>query len=162
MAYWQRASPWGPAGASHPVSTVIGMNVVPGSTCCALAASAQQVDPGTTFIPMTVETGWLAPAGPQGLARCQYAIVLGSHQSTHGLQLQIARNYTSVYSMSKTFPDATLSALPTDQVSYNLREQQGESFRVMLSTYPDGSSSGYGQSMKAVGVRLVAIPKRGS
>jgi hypothetical protein len=125
-----------------------------------LAASSQQVDPATTFIPMTVETGWLAPTGPQGLTRLQYLLLLGQYVSNHAILIELARNYVNSYAQSVTFANAIVST--GEQVSYNPAAQQGESYRVRVSTSADGASGGYGQSAKLMGLRLVALAKRGS
>lgn len=127
-----------------------------------LAANSQQVDPSTTFIPFTLEMAWLAPAGPQGMSRVQYLILLGNYVSAHGTTIEVGRNYVGSYPMSKSFTNAITSGLGNNQVVYNLPQQQGEAYHVRISTYADGSSGSYGASMTAVGIRLVAIPKRGS
>jgi len=124
-------------------------------------ATSAGTDPSSTFIPMQLETFWLAPTGPQGLTRVQYIILLASRLSAHGIQIELARNYNNSYAQSKTFADT--STFANDQRSWNVPQQQGESFRVRVTTTADNASGqGFGASMNAVGVRLVALAKRGS
>lgn len=124
-------------------------------------AAAAGTDPSSTFIPLVLESGWLAPTGPQGLTRAQYIILLANRVSAHGTTIELARNYDNTYAQSITFPDT--STFANDQRSWNVPAQQGESFRVRVTTTADNSSGqGFGASMTAVGIRLIALAKRGS
>lgn len=127
-----------------------------------LAASAQQVDPSSTFISLLLQTGWLAPTGPQGLTRCQYLVLLASHFGQHGIEIEVARNYVDVYTMATLYPNSVLALLPNDQISYNLPQQQGESYRAIFQTYADPVPGSYDRSITASGLRLVALAKRGT
>lgn len=126
-----------------------------------LAETSQQVDPSTTYIPITIQSGWLAPTGPQGLTRVQYILLLSSYLGAHSTTLTYYKDYDESAAGSRSYSNATIIAAGKN-LSYNLPNQQGESFRVKVTTSADGSSGSYGQSMAATGIRLVAIPKRGS
>jgi hypothetical protein len=126
------------------------------------------LDLATTFVPMTLETAWLAPTGPQGLTRVRHIIPLASRVWAHGLQIDLAKNYEASvatnaanYTQTKTFGDT--SAFLNDQRDWHVPDQQGESFRVRLTTTSDQSSlDPGGNAGNFVGVRLVAAAKRGS
>lgn len=131
------------------------------SGASALQENSTYFDPGATFVSMTLETGWLHPAGLLGLLRCQYAIALVDRKDPHSLTLQVAKDYAPTYAMSKTWTNAQLVQLGFESPSMNLSQQQGAAFRAKISDASDGTPI-TGAGFNARALRLMAIAKRGS
>lgn len=146
--------------------SAIDARVVNGRYCWATATGQvyqendSSLDPASTYIPMSFETGWIYPAGQQGFCRVQRVNFLGDWKADHGLELQLAKDYSDVYSESVQFDRDTLNVLPHEQVSYHVHDQKGEAVRFRVSDYDDGGSPGEGFS--AHGVAFLAKAIRGS
>jgi hypothetical protein len=120
------------------------------------------------FVPMTLQTGWIKPAGKQGLVRVQRANVLGLQKSEHDLTLKFRKDYVDADIQTQTWISIpTLQALPQEQISMSLQQQVGEAYQFKISdAYADHGSGASppdnGQGFQARGLTLVAGVKRGS
>lgn len=113
-----------------------------------------------TYAPMTLETAWIQPSGAQGLVRVNRVMLLGQSRADHGLEIQLAKDYSDAYMMDGTWGRTTLAALSLEQVAHHLEDQKGQSFRVRVNDYTDGGTPGEG--FWTTGLLLKAKPIRGA
>ncbi|MES2359977.1 MAG: hypothetical protein V4529_16680 [Gemmatimonadota bacterium] len=121
--------------------------------------STTYLDDGA-YVPMTLETAWIEPSGSQGFARVNRVMVLGQWRDDHGLEVQVAKDYSDAYTMDFTWDAAALAALGLEQVAAHLPDQKGQSYRVRVHDYEDGASTGEGYW--TTGILLKAKPIRGA
>ena len=107
------------------------------------------LDPNSTYIPSTLETGWIQAAGPQGFCRYGRVVLLNDWRADHGLEMQVAKDYSLAYTQSVAFSRTSLNALSLEQVSLHVSDQKGEAIRLRISDYADGVSPGEGFAARA-------------
>lgn len=118
------------------------------------------LDPLGTYIVTTIELGWFAPAGKQGLARCRSILVLADYIADHALTMELALNYSNSFTQTKTWSRTTLTGLPLEQTSMPLSVQKAEAYRIRISDAADGGTPGAGFHLR--GFTLHAAAKRGT
>jgi hypothetical protein len=79
----------------------------------------------------------------------------------HAVRIDYYKDYADGSAVAfRSFANSTLTV--AQNLVWNLPNQQGESFKFLITTSADGASGSYGQSMVFNGIRLVALAKRGS
>lgn len=110
------------------------------------------LDPASTFVPMTIEFAWVAAAGRQGLFRARKALLLAERKDPHDLTITSSVNYDSVTApLVSALTNATIAALPREQIRVSLTSQKVESVRVKVV---DAVSSGGGATVTGQGYNL--------
>ena len=126
--------------------------------------STTYLDPSSTYVGSTLSTGWIRPAGKQGLVRVQKVLVLNDWRTGHDLTFQIRKDYITLTTDSAAFSAAQILALGlVEQLTKHLTQQVGESFQfVMFDQAPTSGSLGTGEGFAARGIALYTGLKRGS
>lgn len=117
-------------------------------------------DPENTYIVSEIETGWIKPAGKQGLVRVQRVLFLNEFVEEHDMEFEMDKDYVDTAVQSAQYAAADIASLPQEQVSLHVQNQQGEAwrFRMRDAESSDSESQGY----KARGVTLTVGLKRGT
>lgn len=124
------------------------------------------LDPASTFVPMTIEAAWLAPAGRQGLARMRKLLVLAERLDPHDLTITTSVNYdTATPPLVSPLTDAVLATLPREQIRVSLTSEKIQSVRVKtVDAAAAGTVSGQGYKLRGfgfmAGVKKGAFDKR--
>jgi hypothetical protein len=118
-------------------------------------------DPDNSYIVSELETGWIKPAGKQGLVRCQRMTFLNEFMDDHVLEIEIDKNYVDTAVQSSQFTSAEIESFPQEQVSIHVQDQQGEAWRIRMT---DATSAGVTtrEGFRAKGVTLLVGVKRGT
>jgi hypothetical protein len=137
-----------------------------------LDASAKVMKEGTGFrdvdisstshyVVSEIETGWIKPAGKQGLARCQRMTFLNEFMDDHELEIEIDKDYVDTAVQTVEFTSAEIESFPEEQVSIHIQNQQGEAWRIRMT---DATSAGVttGEGFRAKGVTFLVGAKRGT
>jgi hypothetical protein len=113
------------------------------------------------YVVSELETGWIKPAGKQGLARCQRINVLNEFMDDHVLEVEIDKDYEPASVQSASFTSAEIEALPEEQISLHIVDQQGQAWRVRMR---DATSAGVTtrEGFRAKGVTFLVAAKRGT
>jgi hypothetical protein len=117
-------------------------------------------DPGSTYVVSELETGWIKPAGKQGLVRCQRILFLNELVEDHDMEFEIDKDYVNTSVQSAVYTAADMATLPQEQVAMHVQDQQGESWRVRMRDAESGA--GDSEGFRARGVTLLVGVKRGT
>jgi hypothetical protein len=117
-------------------------------------------DPDDTYIVSEIETGWIKPAGKQGLVRVQRVLFLNEFVEEHDMEFEMDKDYVDTSVQSAQYAAADIASLPQEQVSLHVQNQQGEAWRFRMRDAE--SSAGESQGYKARGVTLTVGVKRGT
>lgn len=117
-------------------------------------------DPNSSYVVSELETGWIKPAGKQGLVRFQRAVVLNELVEEHDLEIEIDKDYVNSTEQSVSFTAAELAALPQEQVALHIQNQQGEAWRFRQRDAESDASDSEG--FRARGITMLVGAKRGT
>lgn len=115
-------------------------------------------DRGTTFISLSLATGWLKVAGMQGWQRIERALFLGTSESAHGLQVSYYYDYDDSTSDTFNLADVDVDAFDRTQWDVRLPRQKLQALKIALTDTEPLTLGGTFQGMTISGLALeVAI-----
>lgn len=120
---------------------------------------------GSNYVPWTVETGWIRPAGTQGRFRFHDAMFLGKWRSHHKLKVSLAYDFEN-YSQSKTWqPDSLRDTL--EEVDLQPNKPQPVTFKCKMEDGSPTDTTAYAVGAVGAGVDLLGLafqvsPKAGA
>lgn len=91
-------------------------------------------DYDTTFIPWTLETGWIHGQTLQDRLKITDLYLIGQMLSNHNIVVSAAYNYKNDYTVLKTFTPSTINPLDVEQLNLNLPRQELQSVRFKIQT----------------------------
>lgn len=120
------------------------------------------IDGSIGYVPLTIETGWVATNDIQGFQRVKHVQVLGQILDNCDIQLYYATDYSPTYNNASSFP--TFHASPTANASYQLHvgDQRCEAIRIKIADVsPTRVSATTGQGLTVTRVGIIAGTKPG-
>lgn len=118
----------------------------------------------STWRTAVLETAWLKLAGLQGYKRIRRATVLCDKRTNHDLRLEIAFDYETSFTESKTWTAAQINALPREQLQHPLKRRKvmAVKFRITDITPSGGLAVSTGEGPIILGLALeVVVVKKG-
>lgn len=125
--------------------------------------STTYLDRGAAYVSQQFETAWLKVAGLQGFQKLRRITVLAAKQTNHDLKLELAFDYESSFTETKTWTASAINALPREQLQYGLKRRRcmAIKIRVTCQTPSGGLAVGTGQGPVLLGLALEALVKPG-
>jgi hypothetical protein len=121
-----------------------------------LKSNATNYRDNAVWVTMNVETGQIR-GSLQGYALLRRFWITGTRASNVGLNVQVARNYSSTYdSFVASYSDAQLLALERDQWRVSPENKKGMSFQIKITDFDP--SAGNGQGAKIQGLTCDIVP----
>lgn len=112
-------------------------------------------DPGDTYVPLRIRTGWIHIASRQGYQRARRVFVLGDALDLHQLSVQFGYDREAAF----TTPVLVNVAAPESpmQRRYHLARQKCQAFRVEISDSETSSVKGRGFSLSGLTCEIGAL-----
>lgn len=100
------------------------------------------------WVTATWESANIALGGLQGYQRCWHVAVTGERFTSHGLQIEIATNFSSSFESPKVYPDGAIDAMgEVENVRVYVHNQKCTALRVRVTTLePTVGAVGTGQA----------------
>jgi hypothetical protein len=111
---------------------------------------------GTAPVPMTIETGWIPLAGPQGWGRLRRVNVLGDFRDNHSLTLYFGWDYDEEYTYSIAYTPSGLTTGNAQNWRVRAPRQVGQAVRFKLV------DNGTGEAIVITGLELETSQKSGA
>lgn len=115
------------------------------------------VDPGTTFTPLSMTTGWLSFVGIQEYQRLYELQILGDYESPHSLVVQIAYDMNPTVVQTVTVPVTTT---PSGAYQWRIFFKKQKCTSVQL-TIADSQSSNFGEGCRLSALTFLVGKKAG-
>lgn len=121
------------------------------------------LDPGSSWIPITIATGWFELAGKQGSERVQRVLLLAQAASPHGISIVTARDYSATWDTDAgTWTDAQIAAMPSEQVRHTPTVQKAMAVSVKITdAAPTTIAVGTGAGPTLLALSIRGRPRRG-
>lgn len=107
-------------------------------------------------VPMTIETGWVPLAGPQGWGRLRRVNVLGDFKDTHSFTLYFGWDYNEEYTYSVAYTPGALT--PGNAQNWRVRAPRQVGQAVRFKLIDDGT----GEAIVITGLELETSQKSGA
>lgn len=107
-------------------------------------------------VPMTIETGWVPLAGPQGWGRLRRVNVLGDFRTAHSLTLYFGWDYNEEYTYSVPYIPGALTPGNAENWRVRAPRQVGQAVRFKLV------DDGTGEAIVITGLELETSQKSGA
>ncbi len=122
-------------------------------------------DSGSTYVPLTVETGWFRSGGPGGYQRVRRIVPVMQRKDGHALQVDTYQNYsTTAIAPPFAYTGTQVAAFPSAEAYHpkiQNRPQLCESFKLRISD-ANATETSTGEGYSIAGLVLEYKPRRGT
>ncbi len=122
-------------------------------------------DAGATWVAMIAETGWVHIAGLQGEQFIDRILLLAKSLTSHDLTIELAFDYSTTYTSSKTFTSTQIDALVRSWLDREVAQSTSQAVRVRLTdAAPSGEDAtiGTGEGGTWIALSVNGQPHKGA
>jgi hypothetical protein len=98
---------------------------------------------GATYVPFTLETGWIKADSMQDRIRVTDLLILAKKVTNHNLTVSVAYDYSDTYSYSKTWTPADINGLSLEQLELQAPKQLVQAMRFKITDSEPADTATY-------------------